>query len=201
MRDELLALLSQYGSPALFAIVAAASMGLPLPVALLLIVTGSLIAQGVMSAGWAIGLACAGSIIGDLTGYAIGRWGGRRLLRRISHLLGGQERMDNAEKKVRNWGWAGVFFTRWLLTPLGPWVNLASGATQYPWGRFLLWDVLGECLSVGIYVTLGWIFSDQVMSLDSFLGELTWAIVGLVAVLFLGWKLVANLRRKQVEAR
>ena len=90
MRDALLAALSQYGSPALFGIVAVASVGLPLPVALLLIVTGSLVAQGVMDAGWAIGLACAGSIAGDAIGYGIGRWGGGRLLRRLSRWMGGE---------------------------------------------------------------------------------------------------------------
>ncbi|MGA3023848.1 MAG: DedA family protein [Bryobacteraceae bacterium] len=195
MRDELLAALSQYGSPALFVVAAAASVGLPLPVALLLIVTGSLIAQGVMDAWWAIGLACAGSVAGDLTGYAVGRWGGGRLLQRFSRLLGGEERLNRAKARVRSWGWAGVFFTRWLLTPLGPWVNLASGISRYPWGRFVLWDVLGECLCVLIYVTLGQIFSDRVMSLDSLLGELTWATVALLATALLGWKLASLFRR------
>lgn len=200
MRDELLAALSQYGSPALFVIVGVASVGLPLPVALLLIVTGSLIAQGVMDAAWAIGLACAGSIAGDLIGYAIGRWGGRRLLRLMSRFMGGEKRLGEGQKKLHRWGWAGVFFTRWLITPLGPWVNLASGASRYPWGSFLLWDVLGECLSVGIYVTLGWVFSDRVMALDSVLGEFTWAAIALVAVLFFGWKLATSFGRAQRKA-
>jgi membrane protein DedA with SNARE-associated domain len=195
MRDVLLAFLAQYGSPALFAIAAVASVGLPLPVVLLLIVTGSLIAQQVMDPWWAIGLACAGSIAGDLTGYAIGRWGGGRLLARFSRLLGGEERLKHAEEKVRSWGGMGVFLTRWLLTPLGPWVNLASGISGYSWGRFLLWDTVGNCLCVGIYVTLGWTFSDRVVALDSVLGEAAWAAIGLAAAVFLGWKLVSLLRR------
>jgi membrane protein DedA with SNARE-associated domain len=201
MREELLAALSQYGSPALFVVAAVAAVGLPLPVALLLIVTGSLIAQGVMDARWAIGLACAGSVAGDLIGYAIGRWGGGRLLHLFSRVLGGPQRLNQAEARVRSWGWAGIFFTRWLLTPLGPWVNLASGVSRFPWGRFLLWDVLGECLCVVIYVTLGRVFSDRVMSLDSVLGELTWATVAFAAAVLLGWKLALLLRRKLVAAR
>jgi membrane protein DedA with SNARE-associated domain len=74
-------------------------------------------------------------------------------------------------------------------------VNLASGVSRYPWGRFVLWDVLGECLCVLIYVTLGQVFSDRVMSLDSLLGELTWATVALVATALLGWKLASLFRR------
>ena len=53
-----------------------ASIGAPLPIALLLIVTGSLAAQGAMNLWTAIAVAGAGSVLGDLTGYAIGRWGG-----------------------------------------------------------------------------------------------------------------------------
>ena len=60
MREQILAALSQYGSPALFAVVTIAAVGVPLPITLLLIVTGSLISQGVMNFWVAIGLAGAG---------------------------------------------------------------------------------------------------------------------------------------------
>ena len=70
MREQILAALSQYGSPALFVVVTIAAIGVPLPITLLLIVTGSLISQGVMNFWWAIGLATAGSVIGDQIGRA-----------------------------------------------------------------------------------------------------------------------------------
>src|SRR5438552_8989044 len=74
MRELLLGALSQYGSPALFGVVMVAAIGLPLPVTLLLIVTGSLVSQGLMSFWPSILLAGAGSVIGDQIGYAVGRW-------------------------------------------------------------------------------------------------------------------------------
>ena len=43
MNDQLLAAVSQYGTPALFGIVAIAAIGVPLPITLLLIVAGSMI--------------------------------------------------------------------------------------------------------------------------------------------------------------
>jgi membrane-associated protein len=189
MRDQLLAALSQYGSPALFAVVLVAAIGVPLPVTLLLIVTGSLVSQGVMSFWLAIVLAGAGSVIGDQVGYAIGRWGGYELAGRLTRLLGGEQRMEEAQKKARQWGGAGIFFTRWLVTALGPWVNLASGLARYPWLRFSFWDALGEYLGVALYVSLGKFFSDRVIELDALLGDLTWAIVALVAAVGIGWRL------------
>src|SRR6266852_3234344 len=144
MREQILAALSLYGAPALFGIVTIAAVGIPLPITLLLIVTGSLVSQGFMNVWWAIGLASAGSIIGDQVGYAIGRWGSGRFVDRFCRVLGGRERLEKAQAKARRWGGPGVFFSRWLVTALGPWINLASGVAGYPWMRFLFWDALGE---------------------------------------------------------
>jgi membrane-associated protein len=192
MREQLLAALSQYGSPALFAVVMIAAVGVPLPITLLLIVTGSLISQGVMNFWLAIGLAGAGSVIGDQIGYGIGRWGGNELVDKFTRLLGGPERLEKAQSTARSWGGPGIFFSRWLVTPLGPWVNLASGLSGYPWMRFLVWDALGEFLGTLIYVGLGKVFSDRVLALDAMLSDLTWAIVALLAAVFLGWRLVSR---------
>ncbi len=190
MRELLLGYLSQYGAPVLFLIVAIAAVGVPLPVTLLLIVTGSLIAQGVMNVWWAIGLASLGSVVGDQIGYGIGRWGGSELVERISRMMGGRERLEKAEAQARSWGGLGIFFSRWLVTALGPWVNLAIGIEEYPWRRFLIWDALGETLGVLIYVGLGYEFSDRVVELDAMLGDLSWGILALVAAVWLGWKLI-----------
>ena len=66
---------------------------------------------------------------------------------------------------------------------------MTSGLTQYPWGWFILLDVAGELLWLLIYVSLGRQFSDQVQTVASLLGNLTWVVVGLLAAGFLGWKL------------
>jgi membrane protein DedA with SNARE-associated domain len=201
MREQILAALAQYGSPALFAVVMIASIGVPLPVTLLLIVTGSLVAQGVMPLWLAIMLACAGSVIGDQIGYAIGRWGGTRLVSRFGGMLGGPERMAKAEAHARRWGGPGVFFSRWLVTPLGSLINFTSGIAEYPWIRFLLWDVLGEALSAVLYIVLGRIFSDRVLELDAALGDFTWMIVALLATVALGWMLWRYLRSRESQVR
>jgi membrane protein DedA with SNARE-associated domain len=197
MRDQILAALAQFGSPALFAVVTIASIGVPLPVSLLLVVTGSLVAQGVMPMWWAIALASAGSVIGDQIGYAIGRWGGAALVSRFGGMLGGPERMAKAEAHARRWGGPGVFFSRWLVTPLGSLINFTSGIAEYPWMRFLMWDVLGEALGAALYIVLGFIFSDRVLELDAALGDFTWMILALLAAVALGWMLWRYLRGRK----
>ena len=194
MNDQLLAVVSQYGPPALFGIVTIAAVGVPLPITLLLIVAGSMISQGAMNLWWAIAVAGAGSILGDQASYAIGRWGGPAVIARLSALLGHRASLEAMEAKAKAWGGPGVFITRWLLTPLGPWINLASGTAGYPWRRFLCWDILGETTGAVLYISLGRIFSDRVIALGAVLGDLTWAIAALLAAIILGYQLLAHLR-------
>jgi membrane protein DedA with SNARE-associated domain len=199
MNDQLLAIVSQYGTPALFGIVAIAAIGMPLPITLLLIVAGSMISQGAMNLWWAIGAAAAGSILGDQGGYAIGRWGGPAIVAKLSGVLGSHVNLEAMEAKVKAWGGPGIFLTRWLLSPLGPWINLASGTAGYPWHRFLLWDILGEITGAAVFISLGRFFSDRVMSLYAVLGDLTWAIAALLLAIILGYQLFTYLRRARVQ--
>ena len=127
--------------------------------------------------------------LGDQAGYAIGRWGGSRLVDRFSRLLGSRERLEQTQAQAREWGGPGIFFSRWLITALGPWVNLASGIAEYSWTRFLIWDVAGEFLGALIYILLGRVFSDSVITLDELLGDFSWAMVALLAAVLIGWKL------------
>jgi membrane protein DedA with SNARE-associated domain len=194
MNDQLLAAVTQYGAPALFGIVSIAAVGVPLPITLLLIVVGSMVSQGAMDLWWALGAASAGSILGDQAGYAIGRWGGSAAVAKLSGFFGKKDSIEAMEAKAKAWGGPGIFVTRWLLSPLGPWINLASGTAGYPWHRFLFWDILGEFTGAAVYISLGRFFSDRVMALDGVLGDLTWAIAALIAAIVLGYQLWAHLR-------
>src|ERR1035437_632787 len=195
MNDQLLATVAQYGAPALFGIVIIAAIGVPLPITLLLIVTGSMISQGAMNLWWALGVASAGSILGDQAGYAIGRWGGPVVLTKLSSLFGKRTSLQAMEAKAKAWAGPGIFMTRWLLSPLGPWINLASGTASYLWRRFIFWDILGEVTGAVVFISLGRHFSDSVMALYGVLGDVTWAIAALLAAIILGYQLLAHLRR------
>ncbi|MFZ0933066.1 MAG: VTT domain-containing protein [Bryobacteraceae bacterium] len=201
MNDQLLAAVSQYGTPALFGIVAIAALGVPLPITLLLIVAGSMISQGAMNFWWAIAAAGAGAILGDQAGYAIGRWAGPAASAKLSRLFGKRTNLQAMEAKAKAWGGPGIFITRWLLSPLGPWINLVSGTAGYPWHRFLFWDILGEITGAALFISLGWFFSDRVMSLYGVLGDLTWALAALLAAIVFGYLMLTYLRRARAQQR
>ncbi|HEY0407587.1 MAG TPA: DedA family protein [Pyrinomonadaceae bacterium] len=199
LSDYLLSTLGVYGLPVLFGTLLIGCIGVPMPASLLLLAAGSFTEQGEMSLWPVLALSAAGAILGDNVGYALGRWGGRRVYGLLGRLMGGEQRLTEAEAWLKRRQGAAVFFSRWLLTPLGPVVNITSGLTNYSWPRFLLYDVLGELLWVALYVMLGRFFSDRVQEMGELLGDFVWMIVGLLVALVLGWKLLQYFRARSPE--
>ena len=189
LTDQVLAALLLYGLPVLFGVTLICSVGIPFPVSLMLVAAGSFVQQGDMKLWQVIAVGSIAAIAGDQVAYGLARWGGRSLIGRVSRSIGVEAQIKQAEALTSRWSGAGIFLSRWLVTALGPWVNVTSGMAAYPWQLFLLWDVLGEVLWVVLYVTLGYIFSGRVQAMVEILGNLAWVVVGLIVAIILGWKL------------
>ena len=169
-------------------------MGAPLPASLLLLALGSFVAQGEMALRDVLLVATSATILGDQFAFAIGRFGGRRLVDAIVRRSGHIALMHRAEAFSHRWGALGIFFSRWLVGALGPWVSLSSGVARYPWPRFMLWDVVGEVVWVVGYVSLGWLFSDRVEALADLLGSMGWLLLALLVAAAAGWALLWEFR-------
>lgn len=198
--DQLLAALLVYGLPVLFGVVTISAIGVPFPVSLMLVAAGSFAEQGNLKLWQVMTVASVAAILGDQIGYGLSRWGGRRVIMRIGRRLGGESKIKKAEALSKRWGGAGIFFSRWLITELGPWLNVTSGVAAYPWRKFLLWDVLGEILWVVVYVLLGYFFSDRVQVMAELLGNLAWALLAFIVAAVLGWKVFRYLRPLKTAA-
>ncbi|MBD0371369.1 MAG: DedA family protein [Pyrinomonadaceae bacterium] len=199
LSDYLLSTLGVYGLPVLFAALLIGAVGIPLPGSLMLLAAGSFTEQGDMNLYAVLALSAAGSILGDNIGYALGRWGGHRLSVRISRFIGSERHLKAAEEWLIKREGAGIFLSRWLITPLAPFINITCGMTGYSWPRFLLYDVLGEALWVVLYVLLGRLFSDRVQEVGELLGDFVWMIVGLLFAVALGWKLLKYFRSSSID--
>ncbi len=199
MSELVFAWFAAYGLLAVFAVLVLTSLGAPFPATLLLLALGSFVEQGDLVLWRVLVLAAAAAIVGDHLGYAIGRFGGRAALDAIGRRLGGDSMITRAEEFTVRWGAPGIFFSRWLVGALGPWVNLTSGVAAYPLAKFTLWDVLGEALWVVLYVTLGRLFSERVQELADLLSNLGWALAALVIAVLAGWELARHLRQPEAS--
>ena len=146
-----------------------------------------------MNLAMVLAVASAAAIAGDLTGYAIGRKLGHAAIRRLNPKI--KEKVDEAEKHVRKWGSWSIFLTRWLITPLGPTVNLISGASEFPFLKFLCWDVVGEVLWVVLYVMIGRLIEAEVQAISAVAYDIIWVLVCLAIAGVLAWRIVLIRKR------
>lgn len=146
--------LNEYGYSAVFICIMLEGVGIPTPGLTLLIVATLLASSGLMRLPILLFVALAGSAIGNVAGYAIGRFGGRRLITRYGRFVGlNKLRLERVEGFFEHHGGAVVMTARFLdvLRQLN---GLVAGTVHMPWWRFFVYNVLGAILWVGV-VCLG----------------------------------------------
>ena len=184
MTEQILSLAVAYGLPFLALAVAMTCLGVPLPSSLLMLAAGSLGASGDFSLPGVFGASLAGAVAGDQIGYVLGRYAGAGVLERLAHKPQMSGLLEKARGFVRRSGGWSVFFTRWLLSALGPYVNLIAGAVNMSWLRFSLAVVAGEIVWVGVYVGLGAGFSAYILQIADIASNAS-AFLGAAVVLIL----------------
>jgi membrane-associated protein len=139
----LISIPSGLGYPALGGLVAAESMGVPVPGETALIAAGILAHDGRLQIKLVILIAAVGAIAGDNLGYLIGRKGGRVLLERDGPLLKHRKAvLEKGEPFFARHGAKAVFLGRWVagLRIAAAWL---AGINRMHWLRFFAWNALG----------------------------------------------------------
>ena len=174
-------------------------LGLPIPASLLMLAGGAFAATGDLALVAVSAGALVGAVAGDQAGFAIGRRGGAALLDRIGRdATRGAMIATTGEKLAANGSGTGaVFLSRWLFSPLGPYVNLAAGAVGLSWITFTLAGVAGEALWVCAYVVSGYFFASNIGDLAGTVGSMIGFLAAGVIALGLGLWLWRSARARQ----
>jgi len=192
---ELNHLLSSYGYAAVFLIVGAESVGIPLPgettLTLAAIYAGSTHRLNIVGV---IAAAAAGAIIGDNVGYLIGRSGGYRLLRRHGHYVRvGEHRLKIGRYLFDRHGGKVVFFGRFV-SILRTYAAFLAGTMKMPWRRFLVFNAGGGIVWATIVGVGFYYFASALKALRAPFD----IAIGIAAILALVGGLVV-LRRKEKQ--
>lgn len=201
MSETVFALVAAYGPWAIFASAFLSCLALPIPTSLMMLTGGAFIAAGDLDPWGVVAGAYAGAVVGDQAGFLIGRTGGGPVLARLARSPARAAVLQRARNLVDRRGGLGVFFSTWLVAPLGPWVNLVAGATGLGWVRFTVWDILGEMVWVSVYVGLGYGFASQVSTVAEVLGNAVGLVAALVVAAAMALWIGAVLRAQRSEAR
>ncbi len=187
MTETLLALVPQYGVALVFLATFLSCLALPVPSSLIMLTGGAFAASGDLSLTQIVASAFIGATLGDQVGFSVGKHGGKH----IERLANGNPKraalLERARQFSKKYGGLGVFLSRWLASPLGPYVNFLSGAASMKRLRFTLWDIAGEMVWVSLYVGLGYAFSTQLEAVGQILGNLSGTIAAGLVTLWLGW--------------
>lgn len=190
MTETALALLADFGAPFVALITLLSCLALPMPASVVMMAAGGFVASGDLDLTLTVAAALSGALIGDQIGFWLGRSGSDRVAR-IERRGGRRAKaLAHATRLTRNRGGIAVFLTRWLLSPLGPYVNLAAGAARMGWRGFSAASLAGESVWVAVYVSLG---AGAAQSLTRF-----WPVIsdslGLLAALAVAALLILHLR-------
>ena len=180
-----------YGYPALFGAMFVEQFVPPMPGEPLLIGAGALAGTGRFTLWLAAVLAFAGTVVADVIWYEVGRRGGPRVLKWLCRLSIEPDTCVRRGTDTLARRGASVLLISKFVPGLNSIGQPLAGALGMPRRRFVIFDVLGAMLWVGLYVGLGYVFHNQLAEaalLAEGLGG--WAIVIIAGAygLYLGVK-------------
>lgn len=185
--DELFfGFVSSYGLPVVALSAYLSCLAMPIPTFAVMLAGGAFAATGDLVLWQVIATAYVSAILGDQTGFNIGRRGGPAILAALGRNPARAKLIEHARNTIQKWGGIGVFLSTWLFAPLGPWVNLMAGAVRISWLRFTVWDCLGEAIWVTFYVGLGFLFGERLPELSGLLGDGAGLITSVAVTVLLG---------------
>jgi len=196
MNEVLFGLVSTYGLPVVAVSAFLSCLAVPIPTFAVMLAGGAFAASGDLVLWQVIAVAYVAAVLGDQTGFQVGRWGGPSIIASLESNGNRKKLIKRAQKTIRSWGGIGVFFSTWLFAPLGPWVNLVAGTVGLSWVRFTAWDAAGEAIWVTFYVSLGFLFAERLTELSNVVGDWAGLITSAAVTIFLG---ISIIRAPQVS--
>lgn len=186
----------EYGAiyPAILGILVIASLGVPIPEDVPLILAGVILATVPGAASWTgvIAVSLVGIMSGDCVLYHLGRkWGRDVFNHRWVNRLVTPARFEWLAGKFHRYGTWACFFGRFFMGIRAA-MCLTAGATRFPYWKFFLADFSGALLSVPFFVYLGYVCADFLPQLFSTMKEtqvfLLLGLLGLGLIALVWWK-------------
>ena len=166
------------GYPGILAAMVAENLFPPIPSEIVLPLAGYEVAQGTLTFTFTVLVATAGSLIGALILYAIGRYGGRPAIDRWGRLLRVTNAdLDRAERWFERWGDWIVLFSR-LVPLVRSVVSVPAGLMRMSLLRFALLTTLGSLLWNFLLVGAGYQLGSRWEQISALIGR--WSDVMLV---------------------
>ena len=173
--------------------------GIPFPGETILLIASAASARGVLNPFAIAAIASLGVIIGDNIGFCIGRYGGRRLVDRLSHIGHVEAGVVWGERFFEHHGGKAVILARWTagLRIFGAWI---AGMSTMPWRTFLMWNAIGGITWACTITAIGYTFGRSLQRVESLIGTAGAVVFGIVIVVAVGLAVRWFHRRQKARA-
>jgi membrane-associated protein len=189
--DFLRNVIVQYGYWAVGAALLLENAGIPVPGETILLLASFLaFSEHDLQLSGIIVVATICATLGDNLGFALGYYGGRRLLERYQSFFRIEKPVvERGERLFARYGSLTIFFARFVFGMriiAGP----LAGVLRMPWKRFLLFNFMGAALWVSVISSVGYFFGRHWDRLERELKrvDLAVAVAVLLIAAFLWWR-------------
>lgn len=142
---------AEYGYAAIGLGILLEDFGLPAPGETLLITGALLAAHDTLDIWLLLAVAWVGAVVGDNIGFAIGWFGGHRLILRYGARVGiTEERLARVRRFFDRYGGWVIVFARFVVI-LRQLNGIVAGTLEMHWVRFVLLNALGAALWVAVW--------------------------------------------------
>jgi len=193
--------LGDYGVWAIALLVLLEDFGIPVPGETVLIAGAVYAGSGRLNIVEVGIVGFVAAVVGDNIGYAIGRFGGRRVVDRYGkYVFLTSERLDKAERFFDRQGGKIITIARFS-EGLRQANGIIAGITAMPWRKFLLYNALGAFLWVGWWTTIAYVLGTHLVEIIDHAHRYKWwacaAIV--VAIGLYAWFHIRHIRRRRAR--
>lgn len=166
----------------------------PIPSELVLPLAGFLAGQGEMAFVGVVAAATAGSVIGALVLYGLGRWLGEKRVRAIVKRYGkfamiGEDDIDRSEEWFDKHGRKAILIGR-LVPFVRSFISVPAGFCGMGLGRFVIYTTIGSAIWNSALVGLGWFLGEQWQAVRQYASYFEYAVLALLVggVIWFIWK-------------
>ena len=173
----LLSWLLLYKYALLFGVFFSSALALPLPGNTLLLAAGAFASQGYMSYLLVFMTVLLGNVAGDVAGYALAALYGEHVIEKLRIK---RRYFDTLERYVAAHPRMTIFMSRFGGT-LDPVVNVLSGLGEVSFRTFIIFDIIGNAVSLFIVVTAGYYLGDYWQSFSGVASTIGWILFAILA--------------------
>ncbi len=160
------------------------------PVGPVIVLLGGAASQGIISVGGLWLTVYTALVVGDNTGFFVGRKFGRPVLLKFGTRMITAGTLDRAERFFLRYGARAIFFTRFIFATIAAPLNVLAGASALPWRKYLPAEMAGQAVWATLYISLGYFLGDRIEQIIRLVDQANVTAVSLLTlavVLFVVW--------------